>query len=127
MRFLLVLTIVVGIWACTNPAQTPEVINQGTESIQEVGEKIPDVASGIQDKVGDFDLDALQQKYETLETEISELQTTLVTKKDQGLEKIDEIQAKLKAAQEAYEETKAALDKLNQAGKDLKEAVTPGE
>ena len=112
---------------CTDPVQTQDMINQGTQAIQQAGEKIPDVGAGFQAKVEDMDLASLEAKYENIETEIKNLTQSLADKKDQGLEKVEDIQAKLKAAQEAFAETKAALDKLNQAGQDLKDSVTPGQ
>lgn len=126
MRGLSLVALALFLTACTDAVQTQEMINQGTQAIQQAGEKIPDVGAGFQAKVGEMDLAALEAKYESIEAEIKNLTQALTEKKDQGLEKVEDVQAKLKAAQEAFEETKAALDKLNEAGQELKDSVTPG-
>lgn len=124
-KILLLLVLGVGLLGCVDDPQNKELLNQSSQAIQDMGKNMPAVVEKVQSTVQGIDIEEMKTKYKNLEIEVKALQKNLVEKKNQGLDKVEDIQTKLEAAQEAFNKAKAALDNLNKAGQELKESVSP--
>ena len=85
------------------------------------------VITALERDLEDWKQEDLQARAQQLTTEVEAWQQKLVDAKTTGEGKLEDIQTNLNQAREALAETKAALDKLSEAGDNLKNVVSSGE